>query len=697
MPTVRESLTEAAESEGTTPVQKYVGVIAAYDREFKKWDARVDRLLKRYRDETRGNRDSSAKFNILWSNVQTLIPAVFAKVPKPDVSRRFRDNDPVGRVAALILERALEYEAEHYPDFYRTTKQCVADRFLGGRGTAWVRYEPHIRAVDTGSPVDGDQISEDVDEPQEELDYECSPVDYVHWKDFGHSVARTWEEVTVVWRRVFLTEEQIEERFGEELAEKIPMDARPDQIRKTDRAEMGGDGEGLSRAEVYEIWDKTQKKVYWISRSVPEPLDVKDDPLGLEEFWPCPRPLYATLTNETLVPVPDFTIYQDQARELDTLSDRIDGLIIALQVKGVYDAAIPEIGRIFTEGQNTNLIPVKNWAAFAEKNGLAGAIDIVDLKPIYEALKGAYVAMQQVMQQIYDLTGISDIVRGQSEAGETATAQRIKGQYASLRLKSLQTEVAYFSSQMLQLKAQVICGQFSPQTIATMAGVDQLSDADKPLVPEAMALLIGPERMQDPNAKQGTNPMRSFRIEVNSDTMVQMDEEEEKTKRIEFIAAQGAFMEKALPMVQASPQVAPLVAALWKFSVGAFKVGKTLEGEFDAVIDKAKQMAAQPQPQKQDPEMERVKADAAAQQQRAQADMQVQQSKMQADMAIQQQKMQTDAQLRQAEMQMELRMKQQEMSFMQMFEKWKAELQAQTQVKVAEINAENQPAPTRPQ
>lgn len=686
MPTVRESLTEAAESEGTTPVQKYVGVIAAYDREFKKWDARVDRLLKRYRDENRGNRDSSAKFNILWSNVQTLIPAVFAKVPKPDVSRRFRDNDPIGRVAALILERALEYEAEHYPDFYRTTRQCVADRFLGGRGTAWVRYEPHIRAVDTGEPVDGDQISEDVDEPQEELEYECSPVDYVHWKDFGHSVARTWEEVQQVWRRVFLTEDQVEERFGEELAAKIPMDARPDQIRKTDRAEMGGDGEGLSRAEIYEIWDKTEKKVYWISKSLPDPLDVKDDPLELEGFFPCPRPLYATLTNDTLIPVPDFTMYQDQARELDTLADRIDGLITALQVKGVYDASVPEIGRIFTEGQNTNLIPVKNWAAFAEKNGLDGAINLVDLKPIYEALKGAYTAMQQVMQQIYDLTGISDIIRGQSEANETATAQRIKGQYASLRLKSLQAEVAFFSSQMLQLKAQVICGQFSPQTIATMAGAEQLSEADKPLVPAAMALLIGPERMADPNAKQGPNPMRSFRIEVNSDTMVQMDEEEEKTKRIEFIAAQGAFMEKALPMVQASPQVAPLVAALWKFSVGAFKVGKTLEGEFDAVIDKAKQLAAQPQPPKQDPEMERVKADAAQQQQRAQADM-----------AIQQQKIQSDMQLKQMEMAMEARMKQQEMNFMQMFERWKAELQAQTQVKVAQINAENQPAPTRPQ
>ena len=697
MPTVRESLEDAAKDK--SPVEKWTGVISAYDREFKKWDARVDRLLKRYRDENRGNRDSSAKFNILWSNVNTLVPAVFAKLPKADVSRRFRDNDPVGRVASLILERALEYEIDHYPDFQRTLKQCVMDRFLGGRGSSWVRYEPHMRAAAEDAPSDGVQISEDVDEPNEELDYECSPVDYVHWKDFGHSVGRTWEEVTAVWRRVFLTEDQVEERFGEEMAARIPMEARSDQMRKTDRSEMGGDASGLDRAEIYEIWDKTEKKVYWICKAVPEPLDERDDPLGLEEFFPCPKPLYATMTNDTLVPIPDFTIYQDQARELDTLADRISGLIQTLQVKGVYDAAIPEIGRIFTEGQNTNLIPVKNWAAFSEKNGLQGAMDVVDLKPIYEALKGAYVAMQQVMQQIYDLTGISDIIRGQSEASETATAQKIKGQYASLRLKSLQYDVSKFASEMLQLKAQVICGQFSPKTIATMAGVDQLADADKQYIEPALALLIGPERMMNPDAEQGPNPMRSFRIEVNADTMVQMDEEEEKTKRIEFITAQGAFMEKALPMVQASPEVMPLVAALWKFSVGAFKIGKTLEGEFDAVIDKAKEAAAQPRQPKPDPEMARVQADKETQQARIQADGQANQMKMQAAQQELQAKMQAEAQAEQMKMQAESERHMRELQsnaaeaqraaqIQQDTELKKTALQVAGQIEVARINAD---------
>ena len=61
------------------------------------------------------------------------------------------------------------------------------------------------------------------------------------------------------------------------------------------------------------------------------------------------------------------------------------------------------------------------------KNGLKGAIDIVDLTPIANAPNQSYQAMAQVKQQIYDITGISDIIRGQTNASETATAQQLKG------------------------------------------------------------------------------------------------------------------------------------------------------------------------------------------------------------------------------------------------------------------------------
>jgi hypothetical protein len=679
MPTIRDALEESA-----SDVQPFLGHIASYEREFKKWEGRAEKILKRYRDEMRDGRRgyTESRYNILWANVQTLKSATFARLPKPDVSRRFNDQDPVGRVAALLLERALDYEISHYNDYRDTLMSSLSDRFLGGRGTAWVRYEPKFTPIGNGEDYDGDQVTEDVhvegaaEENGEMLDYECAPVDYVHWKDFGHSVARTWEEVTCVWRKVFMTRDSLVERFGEELGKTIPLDASPDDSQNKSR---GQESEGLDkRALIFEIWDKETGKAYWLSKSLGKIIDEKDDPLGLEGFFPCPRPLYATMTNETLVPIPDFSLYQDQANELDILCDRIDGLIKALKVSGVYDASIKEISRLFTEADNNTLIPVTNWSAFSEKNGLKGALDLVDIQPIAQSLNYCYTAMQQVKQQIYDITGISDIVRGQSVASETATAQQIKGQYASLRLKAYQDEVVRFATHMIQLKAQIICKHFDPQTLLQISSADQLSDVDKQLIPQALQMLS--------NA-----PMRTFRIEISSDSMVMADESQEKQDRMEFLGAVSGFLQKSAQAAQASPELVPLMMEMLKFGVTGFKVGKGLEGQIDQATEQMKQMIAQKQQQPPQPTPEQMKAqqDQAAAQQKAQQDQQnfiADKAKFQADVAsrqfeqkITQQKLELDNQRSIFEAQLA----QDRLDF----EKWKVQLENETRIIVAELSA----------
>ena len=568
-------------------VQKYLDHIAAYDRAYSPWETRAEKICERYKDANRKNDDGLTKFNILWSNVQTLVPAVFSRVPKPDVSRRFRDNDPVGRVASLILERALEFEIEHYPDYRQTLKQGVLDRFLGGRGTAWARYEPHIKAA--GEPQSGAQITEDVDATtHEQLEYECAPVDYVNWKDFGHSVARTWEEVNLVWRKVYLDRDMLVERFGEEKGKTIPLTESPNKDEEK--------SDSTQKACVYEIWDKPKRKAVWISKSVPEILDERDDPLKVEGFFPCPRPLYATITNDSLVPVPDFALYQDQANELDTLAGRIDGLVKALQVKGVYDKAVPDLARLFTEGNNTDLIPVDNWSAFAEKNGLAGAIDLVNLDPIAKALREAYLAFDQIINYIYQITGISDIIRGQSDPNETLGAQQLKGNYASLRMKALQEDVWRFATELLQFKAQIMCKKFDPQTLVQISAADQLSPEDQQMIVPAIQLL-------------SSNPLRDFRIEVNADSLVQMDENLDKQNRVEFMGAVSDFMMKGAQVAAAAPQMVPVLMELLKFGVTGFKVGKQVEGTIDQALEQMKQAASQPKPPDPAQEAEKMKAE----------------------------------------------------------------------------------------
>jgi hypothetical protein len=655
--------------------------ISGYERQYKRWESRADRIVKKYKDDSRYDRNPNARFNILWSNVQTIQPAIFARLPRPDVSRRFRDNDPIGRVASMMLERALEFEIEHYGDYKSAMNNSVLDRLLGGRGVAWVRYEPHFAVDEPGEPEDGFQVTEDSDESetpegmenenQERIEYECAPVDYVHWKEFGHTPgARTWEEVTAVWRKVYMSRPALVERFGEEMGYKIPLDTKP-QDDKNSYKPM----DGVYEAVIYEVWDKETGKVLWLSKSLGKIIDERDDPLQLENFFPCPKPLYSTLTTDSLEPIPDFVIYQDQARELDTLCDRIDGLINALKVRGVYDASNSELQRLFSEGENNTLIPVDNWQAFAEKQGMRGAIDLVDIAPFAQALAQCYQAMEQVKGQIYELMGIADIQRGQSDPNETLGAQIIKSNNASGRLKTMQHAVVDFATTLLSIKAQIICTHFTDETLVQISGAMQLSPQDQQLIPQAIALL------RDQASK-------NFRIEVTSDSMIYQDEQQEKQDRMAFLQAVGQFMQTALPIATQAPELTPLLMEMLKFGVTAFKAGKQLEGQIDETADKLRQAAKakEGQPQPPSPEMQKLQMQAQMEQAKMQAQMQFEQQKMQMQMQVEKAKQEYQAQENQLKFQLEEQRNMMDREMEMKVAQMKMMTERNTQVLLAHIN-----------
>jgi len=399
------------------------------------------------------------------------------------------------------------------------------------------------------------------------------------------------------------------------------------------------------------------------------------------------------MTSDTLVPVADFVLYQDQANELDILSDRIDGLVKALRVRGVYDASQPALQRLMTEGENNALLPVDIWMAFGEKGGLKGAIDFLPIDMIAQTLIQCYQARTEIKNQIYEITGLSDIIRGSSFASETATAQQIKGQYASIRLRAMQEDVSMFATGLLRLKAQVICTKFQPETILQYAAASQLEPEDQQLIPQALALLKD-------------KPLRNFRIEVAADSLVQLDEQQMKRDRAEFISALGAFLKEALPLGSQAPELVPMIGETMKFMVASFKGARSLEGAIDQGINKIVNRPP-PQPQ-QNPEMMKMQAEQQMAQGKMQADGQLEQAKMQATMQIEQAKLQAQMQIDQAKLQIEQAKTQREIEVEQMraqmdaqkmefdrqkaemeeqYNRWKTELDAATKVTVARIGA----------
>ena len=370
---------------------------------------------------------------------------------------------------------------------------------------------------------------------------------------------------------------------------------------------------------------------------------------------------------------------------MDILSDRIDGLVKSLRVRGVYDASQPALQRLMTEGDNNSLIPIDKWMGFSEKGGLKGSIDLLPLDTLANGLLQCYRAREDIKAQIYEITGISDIIRGQTSASETATAQQIKGQYAGLRLRALQEEVALFATDLLRLKAQIICTKFQAQTILAYAAAAQMSDADKELIPDALQLLA-------------EEPLRNFRIDVAADSLVQIDENQNKQDRLEFLSAFSGFLREAIPAAQTAPQIVPMLVDMMKFGVGAFKGARSIEGSLDRMLEQFKQQQAQPQQEKPDPEMMklqaqqqgdqmRVQAEAQAAQIEGQMDAQIEQAKMQTDMQIEQMKAQAAMQIETLRQSHDAQMKANEIASKEQFERYKAELDAATKVMVAQINA----------
>lgn len=648
---------------------RWITELELADKETKDWHHRANVIEKRYRDErstaqSAFNRGAgSYRFNVLWSNVQTLMPAIYARPPKPVVGRRYRDRDPIGRAASQIVERGLDYLIE-CEDLHHTIKLAVQDFLLPGRGVVWLRYEPkftgptpdgqsedvegeaHEAAEDAAeagaTPAaaevaedDDDQVSTAPDAP--DLAYEQVECDYIHWSDFQCSPARVWDEVRWVARRVFMTRAELRERFKDSLTEQeimmIPLDWKPKNLTDQD---VTVQHQAFERATVWEIWNKDDRKVYWVSTGFgAKPLDVAEDPLRLEGFFPCPRPLSATMTNGTIVPVPDYTEYQDQADQLDDLTGRMAMVTKALKVTGLYPSEAKDIARIFQEGSENMLLPVDNWQAFAENGGLEKMIALMPVDRLASVLRDLTEIRGVIKNDLYEITGIADIVRGSTQATETATAQEIKGRYATMRLSDKQQEVARFVRDVLRMMAEIMCEHFQPQTLLLMS---DYMFSDDPGIEGQQKVISAIQMLKD-------DKVRGFRIDIEDESTIAQDDQAEKQSRMEFLQAMSGFLQQAIPAAQQVPEMAPLLGKMMMFGVRAFRAGRDLETSIEdalAQLEQSQKAAAQ---QPKPPSPEQMKAEAEAQ--KAQADLQMSQQqsevdsmKVQAELAIKQMEMQ---------------------------------------------------------
>jgi hypothetical protein len=390
--------------------------------------------------------------------------------------------------------------------------------------------------------------------------------------------------------------------------------------------------------------------VIWFAKGMDSILEERDDFLKLRggRFEPCPKPLFANLTTSNCLPKPDFAMLQDQYNELDEVNNRISLLIIACKVTGVYDQAATGIQRMLTEGYDNTLIPVDNWAMFAEKGGIKGTVDFLPLDMIVTALNQLQAHRQALVMQIDQLTGISDVVRGTTKASETLGAQELKAKYASVRIQRLQQDVTRFAEEILTIKGDIITQHFVPEQVVKMANVQSMVPEDQQLVMPALQLLMAP----------GENEELCWRVDIQATSMAITDYAAVKNERSEFLNSVATFLQSASTVGQGAPQLIPLMLNMLQFGVSGFRVSKDIEGIFDRYIKEfeAEIEAKKNAPPPPDPEM--VKAQ--QEQQKMQMEAQLEQQKAQAELAMKQQEFQMEMQQKQQEFLMEMRQQQQE-------------------------------------
>jgi hypothetical protein len=601
------------------------------------WHDDADRAVDNYLDDYGDSLPTRPKYrlNLFHANVTTLMSIMVSQTPKVEADRRFADpNDDVGRVAAEMMTRLLQNDMNDPDDTYVTVlRQALQDRLLAGLGVARVRYS----MTEEG---EGDLAAK--------KDEWCD-IEYHHWRDVLWSPCRTPAELRWKAFRVYMTKAEVIARFGEEVAEHIPYSSRGANLEPENGAEGNvTQGEAHSQAAVWEIWDKPSKTVRWYVKGYDKFLDKKDDPVGFDGFWCDPPWLVANVTTKRYLPKPDFMLASDLYEEINELEARVALLTKACKVVGVYPANATEIGRLLTEACENQMIPVEAWAMFAERGGLKGQIDYFPVKDVVEAIAVLSTQQQMRIQQLYQVTGMSDILRGQATTqGVTATEQRIKAQFASTRIQFLQEEFAVFATELLNKKVTLIRKYYDPERIKALSNI--MSTPDAQFADQAIALI------KDESAF-------NCRVVIRAESLAQIDYDSLKQERGEFMNAVSAFLGNAGPVLEQMPDAAPFLLELLKFQLAGMKGANQMEGVIDAAIAGLlkKQEADAQKPPEPTPEERAEQAKVQGQMQIEQGKAQIEQQKMQAQFQMDQEKMRAELAMKQREMDMKLRQMEEE-------------------------------------
>lgn len=530
--------------------------------QFEDWVEKIDAAEKIYKpyydliDETRNfYKDNHnphphrGHYNIFWSTIETLKPFLYFKQPQFYIERQNKSSEKVERAACIILERALSWNLAQF-DFDSIIKYARNDFLISGTGIVWEQYKPEFFSVPNPvAPQEGLQVKSE----------EKVETVYVDPKDFltDGKTAGVWEEIGWLARKIYMDAEEVEKFFN------------------VNEIQMSG------TICVYEIWDKKTRKVYWLSKSYSGHfLRVSGDVLGVKNFFPCPKPIWATQTNDSLIPVPDYCLIKEMLNELNGITNRMRLTMQALKVSGAYDNSFPELADILSK--DVTLVSVNDFVKLRENGGIRGIIDFVPLEQYVSALEQLARRRQDIISGIFDITGVSDIMRGNSDASETATAVIKKTNFGALRNQDRQNDMQRFIRDLLRIKAEIICEYFSADKLLSFLPDELKKDAKVSMA--AVSLLK-------------TEKLRGMLFSVETGNL--LNQSEENTATVSAVECVSKMIREALMTVSQQPKLLPLYRSMTEAVVSTMPRARCFETVLENVFNGIEQELSLPPPQEQ--------------------------------------------------------------------------------------------------
>lgn len=661
--------------ESQIPVPYWLGQIAVAKRRENDYRKDGENVMAIYA----GEKTETTPFNILFSNVETLLPALFSQKPRPVVERRFKDDDPMGKAAAIAGQRMLEYlcdtNVEGYETFEDSMTAATLDALLPGRGVTSITYDANV--IEPG--IDSDSA------PVVEWEQVCT--ESRSWDCVIFGFAKKWSQVPWIAYETYLDKREAERMFGD-LAAKLKY--TDDENGDDDEGGTGtggrddADGTGRKTSLVYQIWDRAGgKKIRYVAPDYADGyLKVDEDPLGLTGFFNCPRPLQFVEKND-MKPVAMYRLYENQAEELNSLTRRIKKVVAAIKVRGAYDGSLgDEMEKIFKEDDN-GLVPTDKGGSLAIEGGFDKAIWLIPVEKLVIVLQQLILAREQAKRVIYEITGIADILRGNSMASETLGAQKIKEAWGTLRLKRLQKMVQRYARDSLRIMLEIAANKLSERTWARATGLPFATSEQKAqaqmIVQASAAMGQQPDEktMAVLNAPGWSDVLkllkddvqRSYRIDIETNSTIDTEATEDQQNISQVMQAIAQFMHGFGPLVESGVMSFEVAKEMLLTIVRRFRFGTEVE-------DALKSMAA-PKPKD-----DGKGAEAAAKQAEAQANLQARAAELQ-------QQGQIELAKHQREIQSEQNRQQEAAAAMTMERDLKlAQIAADRDAKIAQANAE---------